>query len=105
MTCTWTTYRVSSRVRQPGVTEREETLARRAKISGLVRLGKSLGYGLYVVAIVLFVSGFIAGFTELITTLITVSLVVGSLILAPAIVFHYGVKAAERADAGQVREH
>jgi len=71
----------------------------------MVQLGKRLGYGLFLLAIVLFVAGFISGFTEAITTVITVSLVVGSLILAPAIVFHYGVKAAERADAGQVREH
>jgi len=100
-----TTCPVLSRARQPGVTDQEEALARRAKISRLVRLGKMLGYGLFLLAIVLFVAGFIAGFTDVVTTLITVSLVVGSLILAPAIVFHYGVKAAERADAGQVREH
>jgi len=86
------------------VTEQEDVLAKRATIWSLVRLGKSVGYGLYLVASALFVAGFVAGFTNPITTLITVSLAVGSLILAPAIVFHYGVKAAERADAGRVRE-
>ena len=69
-------------------------------ISQLVTLGQRLGYGLFAVAMVLFVVGFIAGFTTAVTFAITMCLIIGSLILAPAIVFHYGVRAAQRADAG-----
>ena len=75
-------------------------LARRTNISRLVTLGKRAGYGLFLISIVLFFAGFMAGFTTSVTTLITVCLVVGSLILAPALVFHYGLKAAVRAEAG-----
>ena len=45
-----------------------------------------------------FVFGFVSGFDGLVGTLVVASLVVGSIILAPAIVFGYAVKAAERDD-------
>lgn len=68
-------------------------------------LGQRIGYGLFTVAMVLFFIGFVVGFTTAVTTAITLCLVIGSLILAPAIVFHYGVKAAQREDAGIPRRH
>ena len=71
---------------------------RRARIAALVSLGQRVGYGLFAVAIVLFVIGFVADFTDPIAIAITVCLGVGSLVLAPAIVFGYGVKAADRDD-------
>ena len=71
---------------------------RRARIAGLVSLGQRLGYGLFAAAIVLFVIGFVADFTDPIALAITVCLAVGSVVLAPAIVFGYAVKAAERDD-------
>lgn len=82
------------------MTETDPVLERRARISSLVTLGQRLGYGLFLVAVILFVVGFAAGFTSAVTAAITICLVVGSLILAPAIVFHYGVRAAIREDAG-----
>lgn len=72
--------------------------ARRARIARLVELGQRIGYGLFVVAIVAFVFGFVSGFDGLVGTLVVASLVVGSIVLAPAIVFGYAVKAAERDD-------
>jgi hypothetical protein len=72
--------------------------ARRARIARLVELGQRIGYGLFGVAIVAFVVGFVSGFDGLVGTLVVVSLVVGSIVLAPAIVFGYAVKAAERDD-------
>jgi hypothetical protein len=72
--------------------------ARRARIARLVELGQRIGYGLFGVAIVVFVVGFVSGFDGLVGTLVVTSLVVGSLVLAPAIVFGYAVKAAERDD-------
>jgi hypothetical protein len=72
--------------------------ARRARIARLVELGQRIGYGLFGVAIVAFVVGFVSGFDGPVGTLVVVSLVVGSIVLAPAIVFGYAVKAAERDD-------
>ena len=74
----------------------DPVLDRRSAIARWVGLGKRVGYGLYLVAIVLFGVGFAGTYTSTITTVIVLSLVVGSIILAPAIVFGYGVKAAER---------
>jgi hypothetical protein len=80
------------------VNELEPHLARRARIANLVSIGKAAGYGLYAVAIVLFGIGLVAGYTSAITSVIVTCLVVGSIVLAPAIVFGYGVRAAERED-------
>lgn len=71
---------------------------RRARIARWVELGQRIGYGLFGVAVVGFVAGFVAGFTDRWVTLIVACLLVGSVILAPAIVFGYAVKAAERDD-------
>ena len=81
----------------------DEVLARRARIKRLVDVGQRIGYGLFGVAIVAFFFGFIVDFTDPLVSVIVVSMVVGSVILAPAIVFGYGVKAAEREDVEQGR--
>ena len=81
----------------------DEVLARRAQIKRLVDLGQRVGYGLFGVAIVGFFLGLLVDFTDPLVSVIVVSMVVGSVILAPAIVFGYGVKAAEREDAEQGR--
>jgi hypothetical protein len=71
---------------------------RRARIARLVEIGQRLGYGLFGLAIVGFVIGAATGFGSASTTLVVASLLVGSVVLAPAIVFGYAVKAAERDD-------
>jgi hypothetical protein len=76
----------------------DPVLAKRARIARLVEVGKRIGYGLFGIAIVGFVIGFFAGFGRLTGTVVVWSIVIGSLVLAPAIVFGYGVKAAERDD-------
>lgn len=75
----------------------------RARVAHWVAIGKKVGYGLYLVAIVLFGVGLATTYRPVITSGITVSLVVGSLVLAPAIVFGYGVRAAEREERGGSR--
>lgn len=91
----------------PGVTEpappaeSDPVLARRRRIAGLVRSGQRVGYSLFGVAVVLFFVGLVVGFGGVVTPGIVGSIVVGSIVLAPAIVFGYAVKAAERED----REH
>ncbi len=81
----------------------DPVLARRARISRLVSAGQRVGYGLFGLAVVAFVAGFVVGFRAWVTTLIVACLVVGSLVLAPAIVVGYGVKAANRDDRAEGR--
>jgi len=76
----------------------DPTLARRARIARLTKLGQRLGYGLFGAAIVVFAVGAAAGFTALEAGVVVGCLVAGSVVLAPAIVFGYGVRAAERED-------
>ncbi len=71
---------------------------RRARIAKLVEVGQRVGYGLFTLAVVVFVVGFVSGFDGIVGTVIVSSIVVGSIVLAPAIVFGYAVKAAERED-------
>lgn len=78
----------------------DPVLARRARIAAWVEIGQRLGYSLFGLAIVVFVTGFATRFADWMVTAIVASLVIGSLVLAPAIVFGYGVKAAEREDRG-----
>jgi hypothetical protein len=80
---------------------RDPVLVRRARIQRLVDLGQRLGYGLFLVAVVGFVFGFVTGFPGPTVAIVVGAVVAGSIVLAPAIVFGYGVKAAERDD----REH
>jgi cyanate permease len=72
--------------------------ANRARIARLSSLGQRIGYAMFTVAVVAFFIGFFAGFTDSVTTLIVAMLIAGSILLAPAIVAGYAVKAAERED-------
>jgi len=76
---------------------------RRARIARLVRIGLSAGYGLFALAVVLFLVGLVVGYTSGLTSTIVAALVVGSIVLAPSIVFNYAVRAAEKDDVAQGR--
>lgn len=76
----------------------DPVLARRAAIARWCSLGKRVGYVLYAAAIVLFFVGLAVGFDGGIATAIVTFLLVGGAALIPAIVFAYGVKAADRED-------
>jgi len=73
-------------------------LAKRARIARWCELGKRVGYAAYGLAVVLFFVGFAAGFRTWLTTTIVLLMLGGGVVLAPAIVFAYGVKAADRED-------
>jgi hypothetical protein len=81
----------------------DPVLARRARIRTAVKWGQRVGYGCFLAALVLFVVGAATGFPSGVATAVTILLVVGSIVLAPAIVFHYGIRAAEREEREQGR--
>jgi hypothetical protein len=64
----------------------------------LCALGQRVGYSLFGLAVVVFVIGALTGFSGALVTVDVVCLALGSVILAPAIVFGFGVRAAERED-------
>jgi len=76
----------------------DPVLARRKRYARLAELGQRLGYGLYGLALVLFFVALATDLPAAIVQAIVVALVLGSAVLAPAIVVAYGVKAADRED-------
>ena len=73
--------------------------ARRARISRLVSVGKAIGYACFGGALVLFFAGLLTRFSGPLSAVVVTLLVVGCLVLPPAIVFGYGLRAAVRDEA------
>ena len=71
---------------------------RRRRIARLTATGQRLGYLLYLAAAALFFTGFATRFHSPLVTAVIVCLLAGSLVLAPAIIFSYAVRAADRED-------
>lgn len=76
----------------------DPVLASRARIARITALGQRIGYALFGLALVAFFVGLVVGWSGGVSTVIIACLVAGSAVLAPAIVFSYAVKAADRAD-------
>ena len=72
--------------------------AQRARAAQLAEVGQRIGYLCFAAAMVAFVVGFATDFPRWTVLGVTGGLVVGSILLAPAIVLGYAVKAAERED-------
>lgn len=72
--------------------------ARRDRMRRLASLGQRAGYLLYGVAVAAFVAAAVAAFPEWLVALTVAALLLGSILLAPAIVVAFGVRAADRAD-------
>ena len=72
--------------------------ARRRQIARWSLLANRIGDLCFGVAIAVFVFGFAIGFTPATVSVVVVAMVVGSVLLAPAIVLGYAVKAADRED-------
>ena len=72
--------------------------ARRQTVARWTRLANRLGYLCFGIAIATFVIGFIVSFNSAVSAIVIGSMIVGSVLLAPAIVLGYAVKAAERDD-------
>ena len=75
--------------------------ARRAMIALWTKRANRLGYLLFAAAIALFIVAFVVDFNDTMVTFITICMVLGSILLAPAIVLGYAVKAAEKDDIAQ----
>lgn len=72
--------------------------ARRRQVARWTRLANRIGYLFFAIAIVTFVVGFIVSFNGAVSAIVVASMIIGSVLLAPAIVLGYAVKAAERDD-------
>ena len=80
-------------------------LVRRDSLRHLARLGQRLGYLAFAASLVIFAAGLASGFSGRVATCLVVLLVAGSVVLAPAIVLHYAVRAADDEDRGTDRRH
>lgn len=83
----------------------DPVLIRRRRIARIAELAQRLGYTLFGAAIVAFIVAFIVGFSPGWVTFIVTAMAVGSILLAPAIVAGYAVKAADREDRGLPSGH
>lgn len=72
--------------------------SRRQIISRINNAANRLGYLLWAIAMVCFVTAFIVGFKGLLVNMVTGCIIAGSVLLAPSIIIGYAVKAAERDD-------
>ena len=72
--------------------------ARRQRIAKYTKLANRVGYLCWGVAVVTFIVGFLGSFNDTISTIVIASLIAGSVLLAPAIILGYAIKAAERED-------
>jgi hypothetical protein len=76
----------------------DPVLIKRQQAYRLSKLAKRIGYSLWGVAIVAYIIGSTDRFTSTITSIITGCLIAGSVVLIPAIIVAYGVRAAARED-------
>lgn len=86
---------------KPSESVPDPVLERRERIRWLTTTGQRIGYLLFGLAVAVFVFGLAVDFTDGVVQVITAMIIVGSIVLAPAIVFAYAVKAADKED----REH
>ncbi|MFW2383950.1 MAG: hypothetical protein ACN4GZ_19515 [Acidimicrobiales bacterium] len=78
--------------------------AQRERVRTLVSYGIRSGTALFGIATTLLILGLLVGLNDVITGLVLACIILGSIALAPALVFHYGVKAADREDRAAGRQ-
>ena len=72
--------------------------ATRRRVAKYVKLAKRIGYLFFLASVVLVVVGLAGDFSGGIATGAIACLIVGSVLLAPAVILGYAVNAAERED-------
>jgi len=80
--------------------QNDPILARRAQFSEAAEWGKKIGYSLFGLAMVVFFVGLFTNFNDAWGWTMIGCLVLGSMLLLPAIIVGYAVKAADRDDLG-----
>ena len=78
--------------------EIDPVLARRARWARAAAIGQRAGYAAFAVAVLAFAVGATTGLSDMVVVVVISALAVGSILLAPAIVLGYAVRAAERDD-------
>ncbi|MCQ3807796.1 MAG: hypothetical protein OXB92_13665 [Acidimicrobiaceae bacterium] len=76
----------------------DPVLVQRARAQRWAALGQRLGYLLFACSIVVFIFGLIVGFSDTVSRIVIFGVIAGSVVLAPAIIAGYAVKAAVRDD-------
>lgn len=76
----------------------DPVLVQRARAARWATLGQRLGYLLFAFSIVVFIFGLISGFSDAVSRIVISGVIAGSVVLAPAIIAGYAVKAAVRDD-------
>jgi len=82
----------------------DPVLIQRARASRLADLGQRIGYTLFGVAIVGFFVGLATDFSSSIARVVVASIIAGSVVLAPAIIAGYAVRAATKDDLEHGRD-
>jgi uncharacterized membrane protein len=85
--------------------DHDPVLVRRAQVLRWCDIGQRFGYLCFGLAVVLFVVGFIAQFPAWLVSTIVGLMVVGSIVLLPAIILGYAAKAADKEDRGEPSGH
>ena len=80
-------------------------LRSREKARSLANLGKRCGYGCFGAAVIVFLFHYYIEGSSVLTSITVALLIIGSLILAPAIILGYAANAADREDQGLPHGH
>ena len=80
-------------------------LRSRERARSLANLGKRCGYGCFGAAVIVFLFHYYIEGSSLLTSITVALLIIGSLILAPAIILGYAANAADREDQGLPHGH
>ena len=76
----------------------------RARMGLLARIGQWTGYLIFISAIIIFIIGLLGDFSNPIANILIFLLVAGSVVLAPTIILHHGVKAAIKDDPATTKK-
>ena len=80
-------------------------LRSRERARSLANLGKRCGYGCFGAAVIVFLFHYYIEGSSILTSITVALLIIGSLILAPAIILGYAANAADREDQGLPHGH
>jgi len=73
----------------------DPVLLQRKRLARLAQAGQRCGYCSFLIALVIFAISFITSFTNAVAISLVILLISGSFFLAPSIVLHHAVKAAD----------